>query len=252
VEGMSMPTQLHSSTKVPKIAVYFWITKILTTAMGEATSDFLAHRFGPVRAVVLGASGLLLALVLQFWVRRYISWVYWLAVAMVAVFGTMAADGLHVEIGIPYIISALFFAIVLTIVFIEWSRYEGTLSIHSIYTPRREGFYWATVLSTFALGTAVGDLTATTLHLGYLTSGIIFAGVFAIPAIAYWKFRLNAIGAFWFAYVITRPLGASFADWMDISKHRGGLGLGTGAVSIGLSIIIICLVAFLAFSHKDT
>ena len=147
--------------KVPEITVFFWIIKILTTAMGEATSDSLAHGLGPFVAVVIGGIALAGALVLQFSVKRYIPWVYWLTVVMVAVFGTMAADGLHIQFGIPYIVSTIFIAIVLAIVFIAWQLTEKTLSIHSIYTPRREAFYWATVMATFALGTAAGDMTAT-------------------------------------------------------------------------------------------
>ncbi len=170
---------------------------------------------------------------------------------MVSVFGTMAADILHVGFGIPYVISTIFFAVVLAIIFIAWYAKEKTLSIHSITTSRRELFYWATILTTFALGTAVGDMTATTMHLGYFSSGILFAILITIPAIAYWKFEMNAIVAFWIAYILTRPLGASFADWMGVSHARSGLGLGTGAVSFVLLIIIACLVGYLTWSHED-
>jgi uncharacterized membrane-anchored protein len=176
----------HPLSKVPQVTVIFWITKVLTTGMGEATSDYLAHRLGPVIAVCLGGLALVASLVVQFRVRRYVAWVYWTAVVMVAVFGTMAADGLHVELGVPYAVSTPFFAVALAVIFVLWYRTEKTLSIHSIYTRPREMFYWATVLATFALGTAAGDLTATTLHLGYLGSGILFTAVIAIPAVAYW------------------------------------------------------------------
>jgi uncharacterized membrane-anchored protein len=232
--------------KVPEVTAVFWIAKILTTGMGEATSDFLVHQLAPIVAVALGAIGLLIALVLQFAARRYNPWIYWLAVAMVAIFGTMAADFLHVELGIPYIVSTVFFAVVLAAVFIVWYRTEHTLSIHSIDHPRREAFYWLTVVSTFALGTAVGDLTATTLHLGYLVSGVAFTLLIAVPAVAHRWFALNAIVAFWFAYIVTRPLGASFADWLGVSHARGGLNWGTGAVSIGAAILIAGVVAYLA------
>jgi len=146
----------HPLTKVPEITAYFWITKVLTTGMGEATSDYLVHRFNPEIAVVVGFTAFVVAMALQFWVRRYNSWVYWLAVVMVAVFGTMAADVLHVGLGIPYAVSTAFYSVVLAVIFWLWYRSEGTLSIHSIYTRRREVFYWATVLATFALGTAAG------------------------------------------------------------------------------------------------
>jgi uncharacterized membrane-anchored protein len=237
--------------KVPEVTVFFWIIKVLTTAMGEATSDYLVNRFDPVTAVVFGAIGLALALVLQFSVRRYVAWVYWLAVVMVAVFGTMAADVLHIKFGIPYEVSTALFAVVLAVVFVAWNATEKTLSIHSITTPRREAFYWCTVASTFALGTAAGDMTATTLHLGYLRSGILFAVLIAVPALAYGFAHLNEILCFWFAYIVTRPLGASFADWMGKPHRVGGLALGDGRVSFGLSIFIVALVVYLTVTRRD-
>lgn len=239
-------------SKVPEITALFWIIKVLTTGMGETTSDYLAHTLDPVVAVAIGGVCFAAALVLQFSVKRYIPWVYWLAVAMVSVFGTMAADVLHVGLGVPYLVSTIFYAVVLAAVFFLWHRTEKTLSIHSIHTPRREVFYWAAVLSTFALGTAAGDLTAVTLKLGYLGSGVLFAVVIAVPALAYWKFGLKAIPAFWAAYIVTRPLGASFADWMGVSHERGGLGWGTAQVSIGWAVAIILLVAVLAVRQRRT
>jgi uncharacterized membrane-anchored protein len=238
--------------KVPEITVYFWIIKILTTAMGEATSDFLVKRLVPELAVALGAAGLLIALALQFSVSRYIAWVYWLAVVMVAVFGTMAADVLHVGLGIPYLVSTTFFAVALAIVFAIWYATEKTLSIHSIFTRRREAFYWATVLTTFALGTAAGDMTASTMHLGYLASGMVFAVLIIVPAAAYWRLGLNEVAAFWLAYILTRPLGASFADWFGKPHSIGGLGLGDGHVSLGLTLVIIGFVGYLSLTRKDT
>ena len=183
--------------------------------------------------------------------RRYIAWTYWLAVVGVGVFGTMAADVLHVGFGVPYIASSVLYAIALAAVFTGWYRTEKTLSIHSVDTPRRELFYWAAVVATFAMGTALGDLTATTFGLGYFASGLLFAAVIAIPAIGYWRLRWNAIFCFWFAYVATRPLGASFADWMGKPKSAGGLGLGDGPVALALTIAIFCLVAFLAITRRD-
>jgi uncharacterized membrane-anchored protein len=229
--------------------VLFWIVKVLTTGQGEATSDFLALRYGPVIAVALGGTGLTVALVLQFRAKRYIVWRYWLAVDMVSVFGTMAADGLHVELGVPYDVSTPFFAVALVVIFVAWYAAEKTLSIHSIYTWRREVFYWATVMATFALGTALGDLTATTFRLGYLASGVLFAAVIAIPAVAHWRLGMNSILAFWFAYVVTRPLGASFADWLGLSHSLGGLGLGRGVVSLYSTIVIVGFVAYLAVTR---
>jgi uncharacterized membrane-anchored protein len=237
--------------KVPEVTVYFWIIKLLTTGMGETTSDFLVRQIDPMFAVALGGIGLVVALVLQLLVRRYIPGIYWLAVVMVAIFGTMAADVLHVGLGIPYPVSTAFFIVALAVIFVVWYLSEKTLSIHSIYTRRRELFYWATVLATFALGTAVGDMSASTLGLGYLASGLLFAALIAIPALGYWLFGLNEILAFWFAYIVTRPLGASFADWMGRPSNLGGLGLGTGEVSLGLAILIVVLVGYLTVTRKD-
>lgn len=238
-------------TKVPEITIFFWVTKILTTAMGEATSDFMNSALGPAIAVPLMLIGLVVALKLQFKQPGYNAWNYWLVVVMVAVFGTSAADALHVGFGIPYTVSSSFYLLVLAAVFIAWYRSEKTLSIHSIYTRRREQYYWATVLATFALGTAAGDMTATSFHIGYLASGIMFASIIAIPAVAHRWFGLNSILAFWFAYIITRPLGASFADWLDATRHLGGLNLGQGPVALGFAAVMVGFIAYLAATHID-
>ncbi len=238
-------------SKVPQITIIFWITKILTTGMGEVFSDFLVTHINPIIAVAAGGLGLAASLLLQFAHHKYIAWVYWLTVVMVSVFGTMAADVLHIGLGIPYIVSTAFFLITLSVILIVWHASEKTLSIHSIYTRRRELFYWATVLTTFALGTAAGDMTATSMHLGYFSSGVLFAILIVIPALAYRLFKLNEILTFWFAYIMTRPLGASFADWVGVSHARGGLGVGTGPVSLVSAIIIIGLVSYLTITSSD-
>lgn len=241
----------YAASKVPVITAFFWIIKILSTAMGEATSDYLAHRFDPYIVVPLGGIALVITLAVQLRTSRYYTWMYWFTVVMVAIVGTMVADASHIQFGVPYYQTSAVFAIALTCIFIAWYRVEGTLSIHSIYTMRREMFYWATVLATFALGTALGDLTAHTLGLGFLSSGILFAVVFAVPAIAHWKFGMNPIAAFWFAYVVTRPLGASFADYLGMPRFLSGLGFGAGPVAAVLAIPIFLGVAYLAISHKD-
>jgi uncharacterized membrane-anchored protein len=241
----------HAMSKVPEVTVYFWIIKVLTTGMGETTSDYLAHRLNPVIAVGIAGIALAASLTLQFSVRRYVAWIYWTAVVMVSVFGTMAADVLHVVLGVPYFVSTAFFVVVLAVIFAVWYASERTLSIHSIYTWRREVFYWATVMATFALGTAAGDMTAVTMNLGYFGSGVMFAVLIAIPALAFWRLGLNGIFAFWFAYIVTRPLGASFADWMGVSHHRGGLALGTGPVSLALAVVVLGFVGYLAITRKD-
>jgi uncharacterized membrane-anchored protein len=242
----------HSFSKVPEVTAFFWIVKALTTAMGESTSDFLVHSLVPEVAVVLGGIAFVVALYIQFSVDRYVPWAYWLAVAMVGVFGTMAADVLHVGLGVPYVVSTVFYAVVLAVVFRTWYLSEGTLSIHSITTPRRELFYWAAVLATFALGTAAGDLTAITLGIGYFGSIFLFLAIISIPALGYFRFGMNSILAFWFAYVVTRPVGASVADWLGVSSARGGLALGTGPVSLVLAAAIAGFVYYLTKTGKDT
>jgi uncharacterized membrane-anchored protein len=237
--------------RVPEITVVFWVIKGLSTAMGESTSDFLVHAMAPALAVVLGFAGLVAALVLQFWQRRYVAWTYWLAVVMVGIFGTMAADVLHVGLHVSYTASTLLYGTVLMAVFAIWQRTERTLSIHSIDTVRREAFYWTTVAATFAMGTALGDFTAYTLHLGYFPSAALFAGIFVIPAIGYRWLRWNAIACFWFAYVMTRPLGASIADGLAKPKSTSGLGLGNGPVMFVLGALIVVLVAYLAITKVD-
>ncbi|MES1246268.1 MAG: hypothetical protein ABUS54_01180 [Actinomycetota bacterium] len=236
--------------RVPaRITAAFWIVKLLTTAFGESTSDALVHDVNPYLAVVAGFVVFAVAMAIQLRAKRYVPWMYWLAVAMVAVFGTMAADVLHVEFGVPYIVSSILFAVILVAVFWSWRRVEGTLSIHSITTDRRELFYWAAVLATFAMGTALGDLAAYTFNLGFLSAGIVFAVLFALPGVAFAAFRINGILAFWAAYVLTRPLGASFADWTGKGRHAGGLGLGDGPVAGVLAVLIVAGVAYLTVTR---
>ncbi|MFD3584632.1 hypothetical protein [Streptomyces sp. NPDC058683] len=238
------------ANKVPEVTVYFWIIKVLTTGMGETASDLLARVLGPVPAVGLGGLALAVSLTVQFAVRRYIAWVYWTAVVMVSVFGTMAADVLHVGLGVPYSVSTPLFLVILAAVFVLWYAVERTLSIHSIDTRSREFFYWATVLATFALGTAAGDLTAT-IGFGYLGSAVLFAVAICLPALAHRFGALKAVPAFWAAYVITRPLGASLADWMAVGHTRGGLGLGLAPVTLAWTTAIVCFVGYLAVSRRD-
>lgn len=237
--------------KVPAVALSFWVAKVITTAMGEAMSDYLVHTISPYIAVGLGGLGLVVALAVQLAQPRYVAQAYWFAVAMVAVAGTMAADAVHIVLGIPYAISAAMCAVALTVIFTAWYLSERTLSIHSIYTRRRELFYWAAVLATFAMGTAVGDLSAYTLHLGFLTSGLLFTVVFAIPMVARRLFRAGEVLTFWAAYILTRPLGASYADWVGVPHSLGGLNVGRGTVSVVLAVALICLVTYLAVTRSD-
>jgi uncharacterized membrane-anchored protein len=237
--------------RVPEITALFWLIKGLSTAMGESTSDYLVQAISPVIAVLLGFAGFAVAMIIQFSMRRYVAWAYWLAVVMVGVFGTMVADVLHVGFNVPYVVSAPFFAAVLAVVFIVWRRVEGTLSIHEVNSSRREIFYWLAVVSTFALGTAAGDLAAVVLGLGYLGSAIVFAMVILVPAIGFATRRFNPVFAFWFAYVMTRPLGASIADWLGKPKVNGGLGVGSGLVALVLTLLIAAFVIYLSITRRD-
>ena len=237
--------------KVPELTVYFWIVKVLTTGMGEATSDYFVHTYDPYLVVIAAALVLAVSVLVQVALKRYNAWSYWFAVSMVAVFGTMAAGIVHIYLGVPYIYSSLLYAGSVAVIFLLWYWSERTLSVHSIYSRRRELFYWAAVLATFAMGTAVGDMTAVSFHLGFFASGVLFAVLIAIPAVAY-RFGLNEIVAFWWAYIITRPLGASFADWLAVPATQGGLSIGKGTVSIASWILIIAFVSFLAYTKKDS
>ena len=236
--------------KVPQITIYFWIVKLLTTAMGEAVSDYLVRDWNKYLAVLVGFVLFAIAITAQLRSRSYSTWLYWIAVSMVAVFGTMCADVLHVAFGVPYMGSFILYAVLLAATFITWYRSERTLSIHTIYTRRREVFYWLTVIFTFAMGTAVGDLTATTFHLGYLGSAFMFLAALLIPLVA-WKLGANPVATFWIAYVLTRPTGASFADYFGMPKSISGLGVGHGPVSVVLIIIVAIGIWFLAASGKD-
>ena len=226
--------------KVPQITAVFWAIKLLTTGIGESTSDFLGKVSIPLAGLV-GVVGIVVALWLQLRWPRYSAPLYWFAVLMVAVSGTMAADVLHRFLGVPYAASTVFYAVVLTVVFVVWHRVEGTLSIHSIVTPRREAFYWLAVLATFALGTAAGDLTALSLGLGFRGSIVLFGALILLPLIA-WRLGAGAVAMFWTAYVLTRPLGASVADWLGKPHHLTGLGYGDGTVAgIGLVLFVIAV-----------
>ncbi|THG32841.1 COG4705 family protein [Naasia lichenicola] len=236
------PSALLTS-KVPQITVLFWVIKILTTGMGESASDYLVVTFEPVLVVVVTAVLFAIALAVQLRAPRYVPWKYWLVVAMVGIFGTMVADVAHVVLGVPYLVSSAVFALLLAAILIAWLRIEGSISIHTITSRRRELFYWATVVATFALGTALGDMTAHALNLGYLGSAALFAVIIALPGLAY-RFRLlGPIAAFWASYIVTRPLGASVADWLGVSHSRGGLGVGSGTVAIIAAGVTAALVA---------
>ena len=243
------PTTRDMINKVPYVTAYFWIIKILTTGMGEATSDSVV-KYGGTVAVVVTFAAFVGSLILQFRARRYIPWVYWLAIVMVSIFGTMAADIPH-RLGISLWATSGAYLAAVVVIFAIWHHREGTLSFTTIDNRRRESFYWAAVLATFALGTALGDLTARTWGLGYLTAGVMFLILIALPGISCRWLGLNSLVAFWVAYVLTRPLGASFADWMGSPAKRGGLGMGTVPVTICSTVAIIGFVTYAATTRKD-
>jgi uncharacterized membrane-anchored protein len=239
-----------AAAKVPEVILLFWVAKVLTTAGGEATSDYL-RVYGNFKGGGVEVALFVVGLVWQFATRRYSAFAYWFFAFAIAVIGTGVSDFLHLDVGIPYAGTTLLWAVILVAVFLLWYRREGTLSIHSIVTQQREAFYWATVFATFALGTALGDYTATSLHLGYLTSAILFSVVIFIPAVAHWRLGLNGIAAFWMSYVVTRPLGASWADYISKSHSLGGLGFGDGPTALVFALATLALVTYLAIARSD-
>ena len=243
-------TRQPLAAKVPEITAMFWVIKILTTAAGEAISDSLSTGNKGVGALV-EIVVFVAALIAQFSTRRYFAPAYWFLALAIAIAGTGVSDTMHLTFGIPYAVTSLFWAVVLAAVFFLWDRSEHTLSIHSITTSRREKFYWATIFATFALGTALGDFTATTLGLGYLPSAIFFCVVILIPWIGWSRFRLNEIFAFWFAYVVTRPIGASFADYISKPKNISGLGFGDLETAGVITLLVVILVVYTSIARFD-
>ena len=239
-------------SKVPEVTAYFWIIKVLCTTVGESAADFLNVNVNLGLTGTSLATGVLLVIVLatQFAANRYIPVRYWAAVTLVSVFGTLVTDELTDDLGVPLELSTAVFAVLLAAVFVAWYRVEGTLSIHSILTRRREAFYWLTILVTFALGTATGDLMAQVLGLGYLVSGIVVALVIAATAIG-WRLGLHPVLAFWIIYVLTRPLGASIGDYLSQPAADGGLGLGATLTSLIFLAGIIAIVVYLSVTKAD-
>ena len=250
--------------KVPEVTLYFWIIKVLCTTVGETASDYLATNLnlGLTITTLITGTLLIVVLVMQFRARKYIPGIYWLAVVLISVVGTQITDNLTDNFGVSLETTTVVFSIVLAIVFAVWYAVERTLSIHSIVTTKRETFYWLAILFTFALGTAAGDLTAEYFNLGYLVSLLIFAGLIAVITLSHYGFRSylgqhhrhfsrNAVLAFWLAYILTRPLGASIGDYLSQAKSDGGLGLGTTITSFIFLGAILALVLFLTWTRED-
>jgi uncharacterized membrane-anchored protein len=246
--GSFLPSPV--AAKVPEVIGLFWVVKILTTAGGEATSDYL-KTLGNIKGGGIEVALFVVGLTWQFSTRRYRAFAYWFLAFAIATFGTGVADFLHLDVHIPYAGTTLLWAAILALIFAVWQRSEGTLSIHSIITQRREFFYWATVFATFALGTALGDFTATSLNLGYLGSGVLFGAVIFLPAIAWARFGLNGIAAFWLSYIVTRPLGASFADYISKPRDISGVGFGDAQTALAFGAAILILVLYLAIARPD-
>jgi len=239
--------------KVPEITLYFWIIKVLCTTVGETFADFLNTNLhlGLTRTTYAMGSLLLVALLFQFGFRKYIPGVYWMAVVLLSVVGTLITDNLTDNFGVPLITATVAFSVLLAATFAAWYAVEKTLSVHTIQTTRREAFYWSAILFTFALGTAAGDLVAERMHLGFLGSALVFGALIAVVAAAHVRFKLNGILAFWIAYVLTRPLGASLGDLLSQGRGAGGLGLGTVGTSALFLVTILGLVIYLAITKKD-
>jgi uncharacterized membrane-anchored protein len=239
--------------KVPEVTLYFWVIKVLSTTVGETAADNLnsSLNLGLTKTTYIMGALLLIALAVQFWTRRYVPPVYWLAVVLISIVGTLITDNLVDNYGVALETTTTLFSIALAITFAVWYRSERTLSIHTIYTTRREGFYWLAILFTFALGTAAGDLVAERFAIGYLPSALIFGGLIAAVAIAHFRFGLNAVLSFWIAYILTRPLGASIGDYLSQAKADGGLALGTTGTSVIFLATILTLVVFLTITKRD-
>jgi uncharacterized membrane-anchored protein len=239
--------------KVPEVTLYFWIIKILCTTVGETASDYLATNLnlGLTNTTFITGSLLIATLIFQFRARKYVPGIYWLGIVLISVVGTQITDNLTDNFGVSLVTTTIVFSIVLAIVFAIWYASERTLSIHTIYTTRREAFYWLAVLFTFALGTAAGDLTAERLAVGYAWSAVLFAAIIAAVAVAHYRFKLNAVLAFWVAYILTRPLGASLGDLLSQARVDGGLGLGTTVTSVIFLVAILVVVVYLSITRKD-
>lgn len=239
--------------RVPHVTADFWLIKLMAVTMGETAADYLNVQLGlGLTMTSLLMSGVLIAaLVWQFWQKRYVPAPYWLAVVLISIVGTLITDNLVDNFHVPLIVTATAFGILLALTFVVWWRIEGTLSIHTVYTSRREAFYWLAILFTFALGTAAGDLVAEQFSLGYLATGILFGLIIGSLAIGYFFLGLDPILGFWLVYILTRPLGASFGDLLSQSRQYGGLGLGTIMTSAIFLLIIMCTVVYMTLRNRE-
>lgn len=239
--------------KVPQVTIFFWIIKIMATTVGETAADFLNFNlnWGLTLTTLVMTGLLVISLFFQMSATKYVPSIYWLAVVLISVVGTLITDNLVDNLGVPLETTTIFFSLALAVTFVAWYISERTLSIHSITTKKREAFYWLSILFTFALGTAAGDLVAESLNLGYFVSALIFAALIGAVTLAHFRFKLNAVIAFWIAYLLTRPMGASLGDYLSQPRSEGGLELGTTGTSIIFVVIILGLVLYLTKTRKD-
>lgn len=253
-----MNTSLSEGTKqmlnkVPEVTLYFWIIKIMATTVGETAADFLNVNlnFGLTGTSVVMSALLAVFMFMQLRDRKYVPWLYWLVVVLISVVGTLITDNLVDNFGVPLETTTIAFGLALLATFAAWYASEKTLSIHTIFTTKREVFYWAIILFTFALGTAAGDLAAEGLKFGYANSTLMFGALIGVVTVAHYVFKANAVLAFWIAYILTRPLGASFGDYLSQSVDKGGLNLGTVITSLIFLASILSLVIYLTVSRRD-
>ena len=246
-------SQTTAYNRVPRVTADFWLIKLMAVTMGETAADYLNVQLGLglTMTSLLMTAVLIAALVWQFRQKRYVPAPYWLSVVLISIVGTLITDNLVDNFHVPLIVTTIAFSILLALTFIVWWRLEGTLSIHSVYTTRREAFYWLAILFTFALGTAAGDLVAEQFSLGYLATGILFGMIIASLALGYFFLKLDPILGFWLVYILTRPLGASFGDLLSQPKQYGGLGLGTIMTSAIFLLIIVCTVVYMSFRNRE-
>ena len=240
-------------SKVPEVTIWFWIIKVLCTTVGETAADYLNvnRSLGLTKTSVVTGVLLVVALVLQFTAQRYVPWRYWATVALVSIFGTLVTDLLSEKAHVRLEVTTIVFTVLLAATFLIWYATDHTLSIHSIFTKRREAFYWMAVLVSFALGTASGDLMSERLGYGYLVAGMIVAGLIVLTSLL-WRSGMNPILGFWIVYIFTRPLGASIGDYLLQPHSERGLGLGATKTSVIFLVAIVAVVLFLTVTKIDT
>ena len=239
--------------RVPRVTIDFWLVKLMAVTVGETAADFINMNLGLGLSTTswIMTGFLIAALVLQFAQKKYVAWIYWLAVVLISIVGTLITDNLVDNLGVSLETTTVAFSIALAATFAVWYAFEKTLSIHTIFTTRREAFYWLAILFTFALGTAAGDLAAEGLGLGYLQAGIAYSAIIGVIAFGFYALKMNSILAFWLAYIFTRPMGASFGDLLSQPTGEGGLGFGTAITSVLFLLAILVIIVYMTMTHDD-